>query len=596
MFKPVEMCKVNLLVLNRHVAELTNRLGKMEVMHLVDANEQSSRHLLKSQEAGDTHLLNQLSGKCSRLIRQLNIPDGSEKATELPIQKLKERLNEIDRQYGENNRELSELLTRVNNAKQALWEDNPADQESLQDVADEENARQINAKGKLAEGIQESAKADGEPQTESLEELQGNLALCKEKMSRLANENASELRAMKSQIEQMEMMQDIQGHFGHLKRLTCISGWIPKSELDAVKAVVAEVTEETGMVQVVSASKDARVRLGKEKVPTKMNGNAFTRPFQMLVSNFGMPAYNEIDPSLFFGISFVLLFGYMFGDIGQGLVLALVGLWAKFTKREFGKAVRDAGMLLMMCGLCAICFGFAYGSVFGYEHLFDSLWVNPMKSSDVAELLLTAVGVGTVFISIAIIFNIINHIRAKRLFDGTVERFGIVGLLFFWFCLFLGAWLMSGHEFSKWMLVPLALPLVLIFVREPLHNALHHHGLFQGGFIGVFLECCIGVMETLTGYFSSTVSFVRVGAFAISHAALCFAVFTLAGMMSNVAFGGLLKILIIVLGNILVICFEGMVAMIQCVRLEYYELFGKYFQGDGIPYSPFCLKKQEQGN
>ena len=268
MFKPVEMCKVNLLVLNRHVAELTNRLGKMEVMHLVDANEQSSRHLLKSQEAGDTHLLNQLSGKCSRLIRQLNIPDGSEKATELPIQKLKERLNEIDRQYGENNRELSELLTRVNNAKQALWEDNPADQESLQDVADEENARQINAKGKLAEGIQESAKADGEPQTESLEELQGNLALCKEKMSRLANENASELRAMKSQIEQMEMMQDIQGHFGHLKRLTCISGWIPKSELDAVKAVVAEVTEETGMVQVVSASKDARVRLGKEKVPT----------------------------------------------------------------------------------------------------------------------------------------------------------------------------------------------------------------------------------------------------------------------------------------------------------------------------------------
>ena len=103
-------------------------------------------------------------------------------------------------------------------------------------------------------------------------------------------------------------------------------------------------------------------------------------------------------------------------------------------------------------------------------------------------------------------------------------------------------------------------------------------------------------METLTGYFSSTVSFVRVGAFAISHAALCFAVFTLAGMMSNVAYGGLLKILIIVLGNMLVICFEGMVAMIQCVRLEYYELFGKYFQGDGIPYSPFSLKKQEPGN
>ena len=89
-------------------------------------------------------------------------------------------------------------------------------------------------------------------------------------------------------------------------------------------------------------------------------------------------------------------------------------------------------------------------------------------------------------------------------------------------------------------------------------------------------------METFTGYISGTVSFVRVGAFAISHAALCMAVFLIVGMVSKLPGGTLWEAVIIVVGNIVVIAFEGMVAGIQCIRLEYYELFGKYFSG--VPY------------
>ncbi len=562
MLKPVEMCKVNILALEKHAAALTRLLGARELIHLVDATAQSPGRLLAPFWNFDSQKLHQAADQCATLMRQLDAHGRQEDSKLLTLDEITERLNDIGKRHEEADNAVTALVAEVNDVSLKL--------------------------AHLGESSSEK-----KPLEEQKAELEKRLADSREALKRLTDEEGPNLQMINGRLEDLALLEGVKGKYGRLKHLACISGWIPKAEEENVKAIVAEATGGTGVVEVVPAMMDARVRTGEEKVPTEMRGNAFTRPFQMLVTNFGIPSYNEIDPTLFFGISFVLMFGYMFGDIGQGLVLVLAGLWAKFTRRKLDDFIRDAGMLLVMCGVCAMLFGVAYGSVFGYEHLFESVWVNPMKSADVPALLLTAVGIGTVFTSIAIIFNIINHIRARKVFDGTVERFGIVGLLFFWFCLALGAWLMTGHEFSTWMVVPLALPLVILFIREPLHNVLHHHGVFAGGVIGVFLECCIGVMETLTGYFSSTVSFVRVGAFAISHAALCFAVFTLAGMMNDIPFGGAVKILIIILGNILVIGFEGMVAMVQCVRLEYYELFGKYFGGEGIPYKPFSLKKED---
>jgi V/A-type H+-transporting ATPase subunit I len=118
--------------------------------------------------------------------------------------------------------------------------------------------------------------------------------------------------------------------------------------------------------------------------------------------------------------------------------------------------------------------------------------------------------------------------------------------------------------------------------------------LFHGeSAFGVILEGVLDLMETFTGYLSGTVSFVRVGAFAISHAALCMAVFLIVGMMSKLPVSGLWQAIIIIIGNVIVIAFEGMVAGIQCIRLEYYELFGKYFSGEGVEYKPFNLANKK---
>jgi V/A-type H+-transporting ATPase subunit I len=107
------------------------------------------------------------------------------------------------------------------------------------------------------------------------------------------------------------------------------------------------------------------------------------------------------------------------------------------------------------------------------------------------------------------------------------------------------------------------------------------------------LSAAIEVMETVTTFLGSTVSFVRLGGFALSHAALCLAIYSLVGMIREMPGGGVWAVLFIAAGNLFVILLEGMVVTIQGIRLQYYELFSKYFAGDGILYSPFRLENDE---
>jgi V/A-type H+-transporting ATPase subunit I len=150
------------------------------------------------------------------------------------------------------------------------------------------------------------------------------------------------------------------------------------------------------------------------------------------------------------------------------------------------------------------------------------------------------------------------------------------------------------------------LPLVVLLLKGPIQLIMHrrqkrrHSDDEEEGILNIIIEACIELMETLTGYISGTVSFVRVGAFAISHAALCFAIYSIVGVLKSMriegALGGVLSIVIIIFGNIIVIAFEGMVAMIQGIRLEYYELFSKYFSGDGIAYEPFQIDEKNDAS
>jgi len=294
------------------------------------------------------------------------------------------------------------------------------------------------------------------------------------------------------------------------------------------------------------------------------------------------------------------MFGMMFGDLGHGLLFMAIGfyLW-KSAKPTVGK-LRDTGLFLVLCGGSASVFGIFYDSFFGREGIIASIpvlgglvLVHPLD--DVMALFRVAVIIGVFCISIGIIFNIVNHFRRRQYFEGILDKFGIIGLVFYWGSLGLGLKAaVAGRVHSHELLFLIVLPLVLLFLKEPLARLLGHEmeGEEESGRSGpglMIFTSIIEVMETLTTFLSNTISFARLAGFALSHAALCLAVYTVADMIRGMPSGGFLAGIAVVLGNLLVMVIEGMIVTIQGLRLEYYEMFSKFFSGDGVLYAPFKL-------
>ena len=657
MFKPVKMSKINILLLNKYVTDVTRMLGRHGVLHLVDAVKQSDSGMLKGVEERNESALRGLISRCERLMEGLGIScEGASIQDDITRQEMGQDeishlLTRIYSRYAEQQEAITGLLKNTGVIRKESQE---MEMFPLQDVSLEvlRNLSHFHlmvgrlpltviprVKSELSERaivVHTGADASGDvlvlsssksrwavkdvlsrfgfeeatvpedatgsvhdavaEKKDELGELSRKLSECRMNVLKLGEEYGEVLVAMHTQLLCLEAVQKVQGNFGRISKLYCISGWVPDEKVAELKRAVDETTGGTGIVEAIPASEDALVKAGVENVPVKFRPHPLLRPFQMLITNFGLPGYNEIDPSLFVAITFVVLFGFMFGDVGQGAVLALAGAWMKWTKRSLGDTVRDAGVLLMLCGGSAMVFGVLYGSVFGYEHLFPALWVNPIRPDDISHLLLTAVGVGIVFSSMAILINIINHFMAKRFFDGVFDRFGVLGLLFYWTALGTGVYMINTGRCPVIAIVMIATPLVLLLLKGLLkHFFGSRHEEEPESMLNVVIESCIELMETFTGYISGTVSFVRVGAFAISHAALCMAIFYVVKSLHGVSGQGVWSFLVIALGNLVIIGFEGMVAMIQGIRLEYYELFGKYFSGSGIAYKPFVfdVKKED---
>lgn len=662
MFRPVEMCKVNILLLSKHVTAMTRILGQRGLVHLVDAVNQSRGKLLStvSQDKNE-RTVDRLLERCDRLIEALGVESDARapQLEEIDLKDMEALLGKIYDRFKVQDDTISKLISdsgslSMESTVLAGYPLQKVRLEALRNLSHfymitgriapsvlpsasmvmGERALLLPAEGKDGNvlvlssrknrwaveeelrkfgftAIEAPAQVSGSAAEErkhvedELQKLHRQLEDCRLSVLKLGEEYGGVLLAMRTQLRGLKAVHSAQKHFGRVSHLYCISGWTPKDQVEKVRQIVSENTDGAGVVEVIEADNDVLVQAGLETVPVQFKSVAWLRPFRMLVTNFAVPRYDELDPTLFVGLSFVVLFGFMFGDVGQGGVLALIGLWLRHSKRRLPELLRDAGILLTCCGFSAAIFGLFYGSFFGYENheLFPPLWLSPLAEKDIGKLLLTAVGVGIVFTSVAIIINIINQFLSRRYFDGVFNRFGIIGLLFYWLALGIGISVALTKRVATWQLVVLAIPLLLLFIGKPLQVLLQRlrqrgssrsgdddeHSEEHGGALEIVLESCIELMETFTGYISGTVSFVRVGAFAISHAALCLAIFSIVSLLKEMPMGGALSLLVIIFGNILVIAFEGMVAMIQGIRLEYYELFGKYFSGGGVLYSPFQI-------
>lgn len=368
----------------------------------------------------------------------------------------------------------------------------------------------------------------------------------------------------------------------HGNNLFVLNAWITKKDKDKIEEQIGNVTDK--FVIIIKAANE----LGKKVMPpTKLKNNWLVRPFETIVKLYGLPSYHEIDPTPFLAITFCLMFGIMFGDIGQGLVYFLAGLFL-YKKNEV------AGGILTRLGTFSILFGFVYGSLFGLEQhelpWLPSLIGSPLSTRNIPLILLSGVILGVVVLTISFIFGIINSLRRGDIEEGIFGKNGVVGYIFFMGLIFTGITIVGVIPVSVFVPIGVMVASLIIMVfKQPLANILGKNKPYiHGDATSYFVESGFEGVETILGALSNAISFIRVGAFALNHAGLFMAFLVMSDMTDNVV----LKVIILALGNILILSLEGLVVFIQGLRLQYYEMFSKYFKGDGEEYNPITIRNK----
>ena len=324
-----------------------------------------------------------------------------------------------------------------------------------------------------------------------------------------------------------------------------------------------------------------------QKPPTKLRNPKLFKPFEMYVKMYGLPAYNEMDPTWFVAITYSFIFGAMFGDVGQGLVLFLGGLFLYKTKKM------DLAGIISCAGVFSVFFGFMYGSFFGFEDVLKAIWLKPMfQMMDVPlvgrliAVFVIAIGFGMFIILICMVFNIINSIRKGDTEKTWFDSNAVAGLVFYGSIVLTIGLFISGKKLpaAAILVIMFGVPLLLMFLKEPLTNLVEKKSRILPEQKGMFfVQSFFELFEVLLSYLSNTLSFLRIGAFAVSHAAMMEVVLMLAGATN----GGNPNWIVVVLGNIFVCAMEGLIVGIQVLRLEYYEIFSRFYAGNGREFKPF---------
>jgi V/A-type H+-transporting ATPase subunit I len=398
------------------------------------------------------------------------------------------------------------------------------------------------------------------------EELLGRLRTTEEAERHLAEKQLRTLEAVAPELDRAEQTLALAEPYvelvGEALRarggLSLISGWAPRDHIPALEEALRMQIGDRFYLTTRDPDPGERRR-----VPSMIEYHSWLKPFAAMVRNYGVPRYGEIDPTILFAASFVLMFGMMFGDVGQGGVIAALGFVLRRRLRGFGPFV-------VAIGASSMTFGWIYGSIFGVEHWIYPLWISPM--SDPIRMLSIALYWGVGFILVATGLTVVNRINDGDLLGALLDGKGLAGLLFYAGGIY-ALWAAFHGEFGALEMAALTIPMAAILAYK-WHE---HHGPLGERILVVLIEG----FETVMGYFANTLSFLRVAAFSLNHVALFLAVFTIANMLGTAGHW-----ITVIIGNLFVLVLEGAIVAIQVLRLEYYEGFSRFFSGDGREFQP----------
>ena len=393
-----------------------------------------------------------------------------------------------------------------------------------------------------------------------------------------------------------------------------ITGWIPLANSREVMNDLDELTEGRIAIRQFNPNEVPSVKSGREKVPVKLNHGKIVANFDRMIFSYGSPLYGTIDPTPFVAFFFTLLFGLMFGDAGQGLVFLILGiLMTTKVIKKFPVLGSGFGPIFICIGISSTIMGILTGEFFGNGEILEPvsrflkgifgdtshgpiLHLMPSASSidKLFYFLLFTMGVGFIINSIGLVINIINNFSLGRIGKAIFSKTGICGTIFFWYVVYVAVKaLVFKSSVGVFDFVVLGVCLLGIFFSEPLtHLVEGHRPIMENGIVATLVEGVVELLEVVSGYLSNSVSFLRVGAFALAHAVLGYIIFTMTSLIqSNGGWGGTAgSIAVSIFGNLLVIVLEGMIVAIQVVRLQYYEFFSKFFTETGREFEPFEFK------
>jgi V/A-type H+-transporting ATPase subunit I len=379
-----------------------------------------------------------------------------------------------------------------------------------------------------------------------------------------------------------------------------------ESDKSSILSDKSENAKKSKLNEEIAIKKEKKDDL-RTSAPTVMKNFFLFRPFQTITKMYGIPSYSEIDPTPIIALTFPLLFGIMFGDIGHGIVLiisALLGVVIYRNKKS--KDFLNFCWIILYCGIVAIIFGFLYSEFFGMHEikLFDTVFLdlkeitipilnislqNPLDN--ILSVFKFAVLIGVFHLSLGWFIQFMNYWKQKKKFlgftDSIVKILILIGgtILIFTF----------GFDIDSWLDPPFPIllvvfPAILLIVLKPIGKILHISYLKKESVGELIGEGTMETFETFLSILSNVSSYIRLLALALAHISLMLAITAMSDLIQG---GGIVNEIVsfigLIFGNMIVILLEGLLVFINAIRLHFYEFFFKFYQGSGVNYIPFYL-------
>lgn len=390
------------------------------------------------------------------------------------------------------------------------------------------------------------------------------LATAAPDVDRLEREGARALLAGEVELDRRRRSAVERGEF------VLMVGWAPAPSLEGLAARVEGLGAT--MVELPPPPGD--------EPPTLLAGPPAAEQFRPLVTTYGAVPYEDVDPTLFVAVTYCVMFGMMFGDAGDGLLIVFAALVLRRIRRPSLRPLRRVWATIAAAGVAATAFGVLYGEFFGPTTVLPVVWLSPLDSP--TRLIVAAIILGVCLLAAGHVLGIVNRWREGGARAALGDVSGVPGLALLAAAALVAAGTAGGAG-GPAVAAGVAAAVVAVAMLAVGLRAEAGDGALA------IVQVIVGLFDALVRLFSNVVSFARLAAFGLMHAALAKVVLDAAGAMAGSPAGDVAAVIAFVLGGALAFTLEGVVAAAQALRLEYYELFSRMFVREGRPFAPWKL-------